>query len=84
MEGWKDEWKDGRMNERMDGRLEILPWVLHEIGPLGPLPKKDWAIHPSKITFTQLPHFSIFRVLNHYFKPEKNKVKKTAKPVTCE
>ena len=29
-------WKDGRM----DGRLEIPPCVLQDIGPLGPLPKK--------------------------------------------
>ena len=30
--GWKDEQKDGR--------LEIQPYALQDIGPLGPLPKK--------------------------------------------
>ena len=32
---------DGRTDGRMDGRLEIPPCVLQDIGPLGPLPKKD-------------------------------------------
>ena len=31
---------DGRKDWRMDGRLEIPPWVLQDIGPLGPLPWK--------------------------------------------
>ena len=30
----------GRMDVRTDGRLEIHPCVLQDIGPLGPLPKK--------------------------------------------
>ena len=34
--------KDGRMEGRKDGRLEIPPpRVLQDIGPLGPLPKKE-------------------------------------------
>ena len=32
---------DGRTDVRKDGRLEIHPCVLLDIGPLGPLPKKD-------------------------------------------
>ena len=32
---------DGRTDGRTDGRLEIPPCVLQDIGPLGPLPKKD-------------------------------------------
>ena len=31
---------DGRTDGRKDGRLEIPPCVLQDIGPLGPLPKK--------------------------------------------
>ena len=30
----------GRKDGRKDGRLEIPPCVLQDIGPLGPLPKK--------------------------------------------
>ena len=36
-DGRTDGWKDGRT----DGRMEIPPCVLQDIGPLGPLPKKD-------------------------------------------
>ena len=32
---------DGRTDVRTDGRKEIHPCVLQDIGPLGPLPKKD-------------------------------------------
>ena len=35
-----DTCTDRRLNGRMDGRLEIHPCVLQDIGPLGPLPKK--------------------------------------------
>ena len=31
---------DGRTDQRKDGRLEIPPYVLQDIGPLGSLPKK--------------------------------------------
>ena len=34
--GGMDGWTEGRK----DGRLEIRPCVLQDIGPLGPLPKK--------------------------------------------
>ena len=37
MNGQKNGWMDGWM----EGRLEIPPYVLQDIGPLGPLPKKD-------------------------------------------
>ena len=33
--------KDGRTKGRKDGRLKIPPCVLQDIGPLGPLPKKE-------------------------------------------
>ena len=49
MDGRMDGWKDGRT----DGHLEIPPCVLQDIGPLGPLPKKeyyDWKI----MTITKL------------------------------
>ena len=32
---------DGRMDRRMCGCMEIHPCVLQDIGPLGPLPKKE-------------------------------------------
>ena len=32
---------EGRKDGRKDGRLEIPPCVLQDIGPLGPLPKKE-------------------------------------------
>ena len=32
---------DGPKDGRTDGRLEIPPCVLQDIGPLGPLPKKE-------------------------------------------
>ena len=31
----------GRTDGRTDGRMEIHPCVLQDIGPLGPLPKKE-------------------------------------------
>ena len=40
-DGRKDGRKDGRTEGRKDGRLEIPPCVLQDIGPLGPLPKKE-------------------------------------------
>ena len=36
-DGRTEGWEDGRT----DGRLEIPPCVLQDIGPLGPLSKKD-------------------------------------------
>ena len=36
MRGRTEGWRDGRK----DGRFEIPPCVLQDIGPLGPLPKK--------------------------------------------
>ena len=38
--GQTDRRMDGRTYGRMDGRKEIHPCVLQDIGPLGPLPKK--------------------------------------------
>ena len=35
---------DGRTYVRTDGRKEIHPCVLQDIGPLGPLPKKEKKI----------------------------------------
>ena len=35
---------DGRTEGRKDGRLEIPPCVLQDIGPLGPLPKKKMKV----------------------------------------
>ena len=32
---------EGRKDGRTDGHLEIHPCVLQDIGPLGPLPKKE-------------------------------------------
>ena len=37
---------DGRTDGRKDGRLEIPPCVLQDIGPLGPLPKKQRTNEP--------------------------------------
>ena len=34
-------WGGGRTDGRTYGRLEIHPCVLQDIGPLGPLPKKE-------------------------------------------
>ena len=34
----------GRTEGRTDGRMEIPPCVLQDIGPLGPLPKKEFAL----------------------------------------
>ena len=39
--GGGDVRTDGRMYGRTDGRKEIHPCVLQDIGPLGPLPKKE-------------------------------------------
>ena len=33
---------EGRKDGRTDGRMEIPPCVLQDIGPLGSLPKKVW------------------------------------------
>ena len=33
--------KDGQKDGRTEGRFEIPPCVVQDIGPLGPLPKKD-------------------------------------------
>ena len=40
----------GGGNRRKDGRLEIPPCVLQDIGPLGPLPKK---VRKRKITIEE-------------------------------
>ena len=40
-EGRRDGRTEGRTEGRKDGRLEITPCVLQDIGPLGPLPKKE-------------------------------------------
>ena len=44
--GWKDGWEDGRKGGRTEEQTEgrtsgNSPYVLQDIGPLGPLPKKD-------------------------------------------
>ena len=39
--GGGDGGTDGRKDGRKDGCMEIPPCVLQDIGPLGPLPKKD-------------------------------------------
>ena len=39
--GGGDVRTDGRTYVRTDGRKEIHPCVLQDIGPLGPLPKKE-------------------------------------------
>ena len=44
-DGWTDGWKDGQMEELKDGRLDIHLSILQDIGPFGPLPKKE--IHKS-------------------------------------
>ena len=45
MDGWTDGpmdgWTEGRTDGWTDRRLKIPPCVLQDIGPLGPLPKKD-------------------------------------------
>ena len=40
-DGRTDGSTDGRTEGRKDGHLEIPSFVLQEIGPLGPLPKKE-------------------------------------------
>ena len=40
--GGGDGRTEGRTDGRTDGRMEIPPCVLQDIGPLGPLPKKDF------------------------------------------
>ena len=37
----------GRTDGQTDGRMEIPPCVLQDIGPLGPLPKNDWRFNTS-------------------------------------
>ena len=39
--GQTDGRTDGQTEGRTDGRFKISPCVLQEIGPLGPLPKKQ-------------------------------------------
>ena len=46
-EGRTDVWTYVRMN----GRLEIHPCVLQDIGPLGPLPKKDQSTRATRQLF---------------------------------
>ena len=41
MGGGGDRRTEGRTDRRTDGRFKISPCVLQEIGPLGPLPKKQ-------------------------------------------
>ena len=46
MANWEGEGRnhgrtEGQKDGRTDGRLEISPFVLQDIGPLGPLPKKN-------------------------------------------
>ena len=41
MKPWGDGCMDGWTNRWTDGYLEIQPCVLQDIGPLGPLPKKE-------------------------------------------
>ena len=36
---------DGREDGRTDGRLEIPPCILQDIGPSGPLPKKEHCFY---------------------------------------
>ena len=43
-EGWTDGWTDRQMDGQMDKQktdISLLPRVLQDIGPLGPLPKKQ-------------------------------------------
>ena len=49
----------GGTDVRTDGRLEIHPCVLQDIGPLGPLPKKCWNKKVYKIV--ELGLKTIFR-----------------------
>ena len=42
--GGTDGRTEGRMDGRKDGHLEIPPCVLQDIGPLGPLPKKQFQV----------------------------------------
>ena len=44
-ENWEALGGDVRTYVQMDGRKEIHPCVLQDIGPLGPLPKKGRKIH---------------------------------------
>ena len=59
----------GRMDGRTDGRLEIHPCVLQDIGPLGPLPKKYPKCSFSTFHFIQweVCIFSIFHVIQWEF-----------------
>ena len=53
----------GRMEGWKDGRLEIPPFILQDIGPLGPLPKKV----PSPISSTQFVANPLIQSLNHTY-----------------
>ena len=46
----------GRTDVRTYGRLEIHPCVLQDIGPLGPLPKKDESLGSSQWRLIRTPH----------------------------
>ena len=65
----------GRKDGRTDGRMEIPPCVLQDIGPLGPLPKKD----------LKLSHFTHFKKLmkNNKFSSSQYKFSKHIGPVEC-
>ena len=43
----------GWTNRRTDGRMEIHPCVLQDIGPLGPLPKKAFDVSNDIICISQ-------------------------------
>ena len=58
MDGRMEGWKDGRT----DGRMEIHPCVLQDIGPLGPLPKKDGVcISPSSFRWGEVGQKNVAR-----------------------
>ena len=50
-DGWTDGRTDGQTDGRTDGCLEIHPCVLQDIGPLGPLPKKDQSTRATRQLF---------------------------------
>ena len=63
-----DKRKDGRMDGRMDGRLEIHPCVLQDIGPLGPLPKKESPPEFYRADIYILPRFREAKILPTRFR----------------